>query len=44
MTPVIAVHRQNYGIEKLIKRNIDAVEIAEIQQKVLSGAMDPAYY
>lgn len=44
MTPVIVVHRQNYGIAKLIKRNIDAVEIAEIQQKVFSGSMDPAYF
>ncbi|MCI9137436.1 MAG: hypothetical protein HFH48_07710 [Lachnospiraceae bacterium] len=44
MTPVVLVNKDDYGMEELIKHNINIAEMAEIQKKVLEGEMEPSYY
>ncbi|MCI8484760.1 MAG: hypothetical protein HFH41_10540 [Lachnospiraceae bacterium] len=44
MTPVVLVNKDDYGIEELIKNNINIAEMAAIQEKVMQGKMEPSYY
>lgn len=44
MTPVILINKEDYGMEELMKNNVNVIEMAAIQKDVMEGKMDPSYY
>ena len=34
----------DYGMEELMKNNVNVIEMAAIQKDVMEGKMDPSYY
>ena len=43
-TPVVLVQKDNYGIDRLLKKYLYPVEISRIQQEVLSGSRTMKFY
>lgn len=43
-TPVVVVRRDNYGIDRLLNKHLDASSIAHIQQQVLEGHRGMKFY
>lgn len=43
-TPVVVVRRDNYGIDRLLKKYLDAERISSIQQEVLDGRRTMKFY
>jgi hypothetical protein len=43
-TPVVLIRRDNYGIDRLLNKHLDAASIAHIQQQVLAGHRGMKFY
>lgn len=43
-TPVVLIRRDNYGIDRLLNKHLDAASIAHIQQQVMDGHRGMKFY
>ena len=43
-TPVVLIRKDNYGIDRLLNKHLDAASIAHIQQQVLAGHRGMKFY